>query len=249
MPRELTPQGGAQTDASPVAGSQAKPAHLDRPQAAHSPKCNPQADAARDGISPADASPSGSRSAGGSNLPHLAVLEAIRLEKKRAEEAGWAPWSVKFWRCMAIAFCVFSIVGHWIEIPYCLFNDWAFGIVDDDSLVFADPMYPFLVYGIAAVLCALLFVPQRDWLIDHYKPKWRAVLRFFIAAVLGSMLIELVMGLMLNQPDPATGAYPLWDNSYLPGNILGRAWIVNDILLGGFVTLYEIGRASCRERV
>lgn len=139
---------------------------------------------------------------------------------------------------MAIAFCVFSVVGHWMEIPYCLFNDWAFGIVDDESIVFTDPMYPFLVYGIAAVLGALFLVPQRDWLIDHYQPLWRALLRFYLLAVFASMMGELIMGLLLNQPDPVTGAYPLWDNSYLPGNVLGQAWLVNDVLLGSLVTLY-----------
>ena len=170
----------------------------------------------------------------------LAPNRVVEFERGRADAvaAGWAPWSVRFWRCMAIAFCVFSILGHWMEIPYCLFNDWAFGIVDDDSLVFADPMYPFCVYGIAAVLGALLLVPQRDWLIDHYQPRWRAVLRFWLLAVFASMVGELSMGLLLNQPDPVTGLYPLWDNSYLPLNILGQAWLVNDILLGSLVTLY-----------
>ena len=45
------------------------------------------------------------------------------------------------------------------------------------------------------------------------------------------------MGLMLNQPD-AAGNYPLWDNSQLPGNILGQAWIVNDVGLGAVAMLY-----------
>lgn len=158
--------------------------------------------------------------------------------RKWAREAGWAPWNVRFWRCMAIGFCVFSIVGHWMEIPYCLFMDWAFGIVDDDSLVFDDPMYPFLVYGIAAVLAALLLVPHRDWLIQNRKPRWLAVLLFFLLCMAASCAGELIMGLLLNQPDPITGEYPLWDNSYLPGNVLGQAWLVNDFLLGIVVTLY-----------
>ena len=160
------------------------------------------------------------------------------LDRQRGEEAGWAPWSIRFWRCMAIAFCLASILGHWMEIPYCLFMDWAFGIVDDDSLVFADPMYPFLVYGVAAVLCSLILVPVRDWMRRHRPTFARAIIDFFCFAVVGSMLIELIMGLLLNQPDPVTGLYPLWDNSYLPGNILGQAWIVNDLLLGSLVTLY-----------
>ena len=45
------------------------------------------------------------------------------------------------------------------------------------------------------------------------------------------------MGFLLNQPD-AAGNYPLWDNSQLPGNILGQAWIVNDIGLGAVAMLY-----------
>lgn len=160
------------------------------------------------------------------------------LDRQRGVEAGWAPWSVRFWRCMAIAFCVFSVVGHWMEIPYCLFMDGTFGIVDDDSLVFADPMYPFLVYGIAAVLAALVLVPLRDWLRRHRPSFARAVIDFFLLAVFASMAGELIMGWLLNQPDPYTGLYPLWDNSYLPGNIFKQAWIVNDVLLGAVVTLF-----------
>lgn len=175
----------------------------------------------------------------GSRIPPITPMRAVRFERTRAagEKAGWAPWSVRFWRCMAVAFCVFSIVGHWMEIPYCLFNDWAFGIVDDDSLVFADPMYPFLVYGIAAVLGALLLVPQRDWLADRY-PLWQAVLRFFLLCAVAACAGELIMGFLLNQPDPVTGVYPLWDNSQLPFNVLGQAWLVNDVLLGIVITLY-----------
>ena len=171
--------------------------------------------------------------------PPITPFRAVHFEKTRpaAESAGWAPWSIRFWRCMAIAFCVFSIVGHWMEIPYCLFNDWAFGIVDDDSLVFDDPMYPFLVYGIAAVLGALFLVPQRDWLSTRY-PFWQALLRFFLLCVGAACAGELIMGFLLNQPDPITGEFPLWDNSQLPLNIFGQAWLINDILLGTVITLY-----------
>lgn len=162
----------------------------------------------------------------------------VHINKERGVQIGWAPWSVRFWRCMAITFCVFSVVGHWMEIPYCLFMDWAFQIVDDESLVFADPMYPFLVYGIAAVLCALILIPLREWLIANHPPIRRAVVEFFILAAFSAMAGELIMGWMLNRPDPYTGLYPLWDNSNLPGNVFDQAWIVNDILLGALVTMY-----------
>lgn len=139
---------------------------------------------------------------------------------------------------MIIAFCVFSLVGHWMEIPYCLFNDWAFGIVDPDTQVFADPFIPFPVYGFAAVGCSLALVPLRDWMRATQPPLARAVITFFLLATLAAMAGELIQGFLQNQPDPITGEYPLWDNSQLPGNILGQAWIVNDLLLGAVITLY-----------
>ena len=154
------------------------------------------------------------------------------------ELIGWAPKTVRFWRVMAVAFCAFSILGHWMEIPYCLFMDWAFGIVEDDSLVFADPMYPFCVYGFAAIGVVLVLVPYRKFLVTHRSSIARAVIEFFIVAVFVSMMGELIMGLLLNQPDPLTGEYPLWDNSYLPGNVLKQAWLVNDFLLGAIITIY-----------
>ena len=51
------------------------------------------------------------------------------------------------------------------------------------------------------------------------------------------MLMELAMGFMLNQPN-AAGEYPLWDNSQLPFNILGQAWLVNDLALAAVAMLY-----------
>jgi len=119
--------------------------------------------------------------------------------------------------------------------------DGAFDIVADDSLVWDDPFYPFCVYGVAAVLAALTLVPYREILVRERSSVKRALVEFYIVAVIGCMLIELIMGLLLNQPDPVTGEYPLWDNSYLPLNILGQAWLVNDILLGAVVTLYVWG--------
>lgn len=45
------------------------------------------------------------------------------------------------------------------------------------------------------------------------------------------------MGFTLNRPDEF-GEYPLWDNSTLPLNILGQAWLVNDLVLGIVAMLY-----------
>lgn len=94
-----------------------------------------------------------------------------------------------------------------------------------------------MVYGIGVLVCAIALVPLRIQLAKRRKTMWGAALEFFVITVLVRMAMELAMGFLLNQPD-AAGNYPLWDNSQLPGNILGQAWIVNDICLGAVTMLH-----------
>ena len=112
-----------------------------------------------------------------------------------------------------------------------------FGIVDADSLVWDDPMYPFLVYGVGVVVCALVLMPLKTALVARRATLVSAGIQFFAATVVVCMLMELAMGFMLNQPN-AAGEYPLWDNSQLPFNILGQAWLVNDLALAAVAMLY-----------
>ena len=144
----------------------------------------------------------------------------------------------KFWRRMIVMFCVMSIVGHWIEIVYCTFMDAAFGIVEEDFGVWANPMSPFPVYGVASLCCFFFLVPLRNRLIEKTDSWSKSVLAFFAIAVLFCLVMELGMGLLFNQPDPVTGEYPLWDNSQLPLSILDQAWLVNDIALGVLATFF-----------
>lgn len=106
-----------------------------------------------------------------------------------------------------------------MEILYCSFMN-IFGIVDADSLVWDDPLYPFMVYGIGVLVCAIALVPLLIQLVKRRKTMWGAALEYFVITVLVCMAMELAMGFLLNQPD-AAGNYPLWDNSQLPGNIFG----------------------------
>ena len=155
---------------------------------------------------------------------------------KEDERYGYEPGSFAFWRNLAVYFCVFSVVGHWMEIVYCSFMN-VFGIVDADSLVWDDPMYPFLVYGVGVVVCALVLMPLKTALVARRATLVSAGIQFFAAPVVMCMLMELAMGFMLNQPN-AAGEYPLWDNSQLPFNILGQAWLVNDLALAAMAMLY-----------
>lgn len=144
--------------------------------------------------------------------------------------------SLAFWRNLAVYFCVFSVVGHWMEIAYCSFMDM-FGIVDDDSLVWVDPFYPFLVYGVGVAICAIVLVPLKERLLARRRARWGAGVEFYLIAVGTCLVMELGMGILLNQPN-GLGEYPLWDNSALPLNVLGQAWLVNDLALGAVAMFF-----------
>lgn len=144
----------------------------------------------------------------------------------------FAPKTWFFWRGIIINFCLFCLIGHWLEIPYCMFMDWAFHVVADDYAVWSDPLWvPYWVYGVGTVVITLTLFPLKIHILEQRKTMIGAVIQFFVTAVVACALLELVIGLMINQPD-ATGKYPFWDNSMLPFNIFGQAWLVNDVILG-----------------
>lgn len=155
------------------------------------------------------------------------------------DEVGYfAPRTWPFWRALIVSFCLFSIVGHWLEIPYCFFMDQFFHIVEDDYAVLSDPWYhPYWVYGIGAVVMTFIMEPLKEHFIMARRTLKGALLQSFVVAVGLALLMELVIGLLVNQPD-AMGAYPYWDNSHLPLNVLGQAWLVNDLFIGVAAMLY-----------
>ena len=123
-----------------------------------------------------------------------------------------------------------------------------FDIYDPASLVWGDPFYPFMVYGIGSVVCTLLLDPLKEVVIRRRKTIWGAALQFFLITTIACMLMELTMGFMLNQPNEF-GIYPLWDNSQLPLNILKQAWLVNDVMLGMLSILYIWGIYPMNEKI
>lgn len=160
------------------------------------------------------------------------VRKPLHKITKEDEVGYFAPRTWEFWRAVIVCFCLFSLVGHWLEIPYCLFMSNAFGIVDADYNVWTDPWYhPYWVYGFGAVIVTLIVEPLKERIIMKRKTLWGALLESFVVLVLLSMVIELIAGWLINQPD-ALGEYPYWDNSELPLNIFGQAWLVNDVCIG-----------------
>ncbi len=172
-----------------------------------------------------------------SSLASKAKRFFSQLILTKADETGYfEPKTWAFWRGIIMYFFLFSVVGHWMEIPYCLSMDALFGIVDSDYAIFLDPLYvPYWVYGAGAAAITILLLPLKIRLVGKRKTMWGAALEFFVMAVVLCAALECVMGWIINQPD-ALGEYPYWDNSQLPFNILEQAWLVNDIFLG-LVTL------------
>lgn len=161
-----------------------------------------------------------------------------RMSDSSSAQSPFAPLATwTFWRNQAVYFCAFSLVGHWLEILYCLFMDANFGIVDPESLVWEDAFYPFPVYGFGVLVCAVVMVPLKQWLLLRCKGKGAAAGAFFIIGVVAAMAMELAQGFLQNQPDE-NGVYPLWDNSHLPLNILGQAWLVNDVMISLVMLAY-----------
>lgn len=155
-----------------------------------------------------------------------------------SEIGYFAPKRWEFWRSLIACFCIFTIVGHLLELLYCVIMNALFGIVEPDYVVWTDPWYhPYWVYGIGAVVMTLIIEPLKERIILHRKTLWGALLETFALTVFLAMLMELIIGWIVNQPD-ASGEYPYWDNSELPLNIFGQAWLVNDIFIGLAAMLY-----------
>jgi uncharacterized membrane protein len=142
----------------------------------------------------------------------------------------------EFWRNLAVHFSLCSVVGHWLEVPWCIFCAYVFNIYDPNSLVWGFPLYPFMVYGFGALVCIFLLTPLAENIKKKRKHKATAALEFYLICVFACMAMEVGMGLLLNQP--VDGVYPLWDNAKLPFNVLNQAWIPNDLLLGACALIY-----------
>ena len=145
---------------------------------------------------------------------------------------SFAPTKWWFWRALLVSCIIVCFLGHWMEIGYCTVMDLAFNIVEDDYAAVVDPIYvPYRIYGYGALAMTFLLEPLKDRFLRRRKTVRGAFLEMFAVAVFLSMALELGFGLAINQPD-ATGHYPYWDNSQLPLNVLGQAWLVNDFFIG-----------------
>ncbi len=165
---------------------------------------------------------------------------SVEREQERLDgDAGYyQPRKWSFWRNIVIYFCVFSVVGHWMEAGYCTLIRFGLipGTYDPNSQIWSDWFYPFLVYGFGAVACILLLFPIKNFLQKKINNLVVALLLSFVVNALVCTLIELAMGLMLNQP-LSDGTLPLWDYRDMFCNFMGQVCLQNAVAFGLVATL------------
>jgi len=170
------------------------------------------------------------------------LTEPFSIESRQADLVTAAnlyrPRTLGFWRDIAIYFCVFSVVGHWMEAGYCTLIRFGIlpGIYDPTSQIWSDWLYPFPVYGFGAVACILLFYPVKCWLMKKISTPGVPLALSFLFNALVCTLIELTMGLIMNQPLP-DGSLPLWDYRNMFCNFMGQVCLQNAIGFGLVATL------------
>jgi uncharacterized membrane protein len=170
------------------------------------------------------------------------LIQPFSLENKQEELDRdinyYQPRKWSFWRNIIIYFCVFSVVGHWMEAGYCTLIRFGLlpGIYDPNSQIWSDWLYPFLVYGFGAAACILLLFPVKNFLQKKIDNLVVALCISFVINALVCTLIELVMGLMLNQPLP-DGTLPLWDYHDMFCNFMGQVCLQNAVAFGLVATL------------
>lgn len=170
------------------------------------------------------------------------LVHPFTEEKAQAqldEHRGYyQPRTWAFWRNLIIYFCVFSVVGHWMEAGYCTLIRFGLipGIYDPNSQIWSDWLYPFCVYGFGAAACVLLLFPVKNFLQKHFRGHAVPLVLSFVVNALVCTGIELAMGLMLNQPLP-DGTLPLWDYRNMFCNFMGQVCLQNAVAFGFVATL------------
>ena len=121
------------------------------------------------------------------------LVHPFTEEKAQAqldEHVGYfQPRTWRFWRNLIIYFCVFSVVGHWMEAGYCTLIRFGLipGIYDPNSQIWHDWLYPFCVYGFGAVACVLLLFPMKNFLQKHFRGHMAPLALSFVANALVCM--------------------------------------------------------------
>ena len=134
-----------------------------------------------------------------------------------------------YWRNLAMYYCIFSVVGHWMEAGFCWLVSLGVvqGSVDfNNTELFRDWLYPFAIEGIGFCMCVLILDPLKTLFLRKLKNPLLALIPSFIADALVCASVELFTGLIANP------TYLLWDYRPLPFNFMGQICLQNSVGFG-----------------
>ena len=128
-----------------------------------------------------------------------------------------------FIRNLTMYFCVFSFLGHWMEMSFCMAI--RAGLVGGEydpsnTMLWRDWFYPFPMHGMAVVLIGLALYPLWRWLVKRTSVVVGSLLSFVCNGI-ACGTIEFVCGLMWNAD------LQNWDYTAMPFNFMGQVCLQN----------------------
>ena len=147
----------------------------------------------------------------------------MEVQEQPLHETGASRWTWPFVRNLTIYFCVFSFLGHWMEMSFCLAIKA--GLVGGEydpsnTMLWRDWFYPFPMHGMAVVLIGVLLNPLWRWLLRKTNLAVGSLLSVIING-LACGTIEFVCGLMWNAD------LQNWDYTTMPFNFMGQVCLQN----------------------
>ncbi len=144
-----------------------------------------------------------------------------------------------FWKRVITYTLLMAVVGHLIENFYTGIG-FFLGSFSADHPNYVDiwlcPLKPMWVYSLCTIFFFFIIIPLKEWIHKRLRSKTLNVAAVFGSAFLITFLTELIMGLLLNQPDEF-GVYPLWDFTGYNLTVMNQAYLVNDFFYAILITV------------
>lgn len=173
-----------------------------------------------------------------SKRPQMVLVNEISYERPEVDlddddsyiaKKGWPRW-----RNLLLYYCVFSVLGHWMELGFCMLirAGLVAGEYDpSNTMLWRDLLFPFPMEGIAVVICALWLYPLKQRLLKRFGKPYIPLVLSFLANGAVCTLMELIGGLLVNAD------HSLWDYSDMFCNFMGQICLQNAIGFGLACTL------------
>jgi len=144
-----------------------------------------------------------------------------------------------FWKRVIAYTLLMAVVGHLIEYVYTGFGFLLghFDATDPNYVeIWVYHLKPMWVYSVCTLFFFFIIIPLKELIHKKLRSKVLNVVAVFAAAFLIAFLTELIMGLLLNQPNEL-GIYPLWDFTDYSWTVLNQAYLVNDFWYAVLITV------------